>query len=88
MSQLHSHRPPTPDPFIPQPENLILPDGPVSERTAELLADLARDHEDELEDVSESSGNYSGQPDADAAYHLRKEYTRHLPWWKRPSPWW
>ncbi|KAG6829195.1 hypothetical protein H0H92_005396 [Tricholoma furcatifolium] len=68
-------RSPSPRPYISNPENLILPEGPVNERTVELLDELVHpSHEEEV--------------DLDADYDLRREHHRDLPWWKTPSPWW
>ncbi|KAF5369159.1 hypothetical protein D9615_009966 [Tricholomella constricta] len=73
-SQSRAHRSPSPGPYVPQPESLILPDGAVGDEAAELLEDLVHPNHEDL--------------DADADYRLRKESHKHLPWWKTPSPWW
>ncbi|KAF8077579.1 major facilitator superfamily domain-containing protein [Lyophyllum atratum] len=61
-------------PYVPQPESLILSDGPVGEEAAELLEDFVHPQHEVI--------------DADADYHLRKEHHKILPWWKTPSPLW
>jgi hypothetical protein len=72
-----SRHTPSSAPYVPQPESLILPDGPVGEEAAELLAELVHHHhEDTL------------TPDADDDDIEDAVARRHLPWWKRPSPWW
>ncbi|RDB23050.1 putative membrane protein C14C4.07 [Hypsizygus marmoreus] len=69
-------RSPSPGPYVPQAESLILPDGAVSEEAAELLADLVHPHR-EYKHI-----------DADSDYRMLRESTKHLPWWRRPSSWW
>lgn len=66
---------PSPGPAVPNPETLILPDGPVGEQAAELLEEFI--HASQHEEI-----------DVDADYHLRRAYHKHLPWYRTPSPWW
>ncbi|KAG6836783.1 hypothetical protein H0H93_003204 [Arthromyces matolae] len=68
-------RSPSRDPYAPNPESLILPDGPVREETVELLEELVLPTPEQEGDV-----------DVDADYHLRREHHKTLPWYKTPSP--
>ncbi|KAF9444748.1 MFS general substrate transporter [Macrolepiota fuliginosa MF-IS2] len=69
---------PTGRTYVGQAEELILPEGPISEQTAELLQEFVHPHmvEDTLADEQSS----------EEEEELSK--VRSLPWWKRPSPWW
>ncbi|KAG6865399.1 hypothetical protein C0991_002893 [Blastosporella zonata] len=69
-------RSPSPGPYVPNPESLILPDGPVGEQAAELLEEFVHPQ------------HHGEEVDVDADYHLRCVHNINLPWWKRPSPWW
>ena len=61
-------------------ENLILPDGPVDEQTAELLEEFAGTHQHRRE------GMGSGSSVEEEEYEVKRRQA--LPWWKRPSPYW
>ncbi|KAF7338147.1 MFS domain-containing protein [Mycena venus] len=56
-----------------------LPDGPVDEETAELLGGLVNPHHEQDDTLVDEAAGEDSQLDRER---------RHLPWWKRPSPWW
>ncbi|KAG6902244.1 hypothetical protein C0995_002616 [Termitomyces sp. Mi166 len=62
-------------PTVPNPETLILPNGPVGEQATELLEEFVHSsqHEEEI--------------DVDADYHLRRAHHKNLAWYRTPSPW-
>ena len=67
------------NPYLPQPESLVLPEGAISEEAAELLNEFVHGHGTEPTLASSADPAGSDQIDKNA----RK------PWWKRPSPlWW
>ncbi|KAJ3851635.1 major facilitator superfamily domain-containing protein [Lentinula lateritia] len=59
---------------------LLLPDGPVSEETAQLIHDLVHPHHDSETTLVDAYTT--------AEEEEEREYRRRLPWWKRPSPVW
>lgn len=81
------------------PEDLLLPDGVVSEDMAELLHEIVHPHRHEEEtmvieeegllggeggdDGDDENGEGEGDEEED---HL--VWLKNLPWWRRPSPWW
>jgi len=75
-SSRHGYQRSSPVPYVPQVENLILPDGPVGEEAAGLLNEFVHSNEDTPIDAADDE-----DPEEDLI-------RRRLPWWKRPSPWW
>jgi hypothetical protein len=63
---------PTSTPYVPQPESLILPDGPIGEEAAELLTDLLHPHPSLVHD-------HDNEDD------IKHEA---LPWYRTPSALW
>ncbi|KAJ3895723.1 major facilitator superfamily domain-containing protein [Lentinula edodes] len=61
-------------------DNLLIPDGPVSEETAQLIHDLVHPHHDSEATLVDTYTT--------AEEEEEREYRRRLPWWKRPSPVW
>lgn len=72
---------PTGPPYIGQPEELIVPDGPVSGQAAELLHEFVHPHHPAQATETTLVGE-EGSEEEDL-----KRWAS-LPWWKRPSPWW
>ncbi|KAF4615419.1 hypothetical protein D9613_002574 [Agrocybe pediades] len=68
-------------PYVPQPESLIIPDGPVGEEAAELLTEFVHPHQ-------RSSADTLVDSDEDENSKDEQNKKSQLPWWKRPSPWW
>ncbi|KAH9484438.1 putative membrane protein [Psilocybe cubensis] len=72
----------TSQPYVPQPESLILPDGAIGEEAAELLGEFVHPHH-----IPEETLVGSDDPMEDGSDDELDKRSR-LPWWKRPSPWW
>ncbi|EPQ58298.1 MFS general substrate transporter [Gloeophyllum trabeum ATCC 11539] len=74
--------------YLPDgPADLILPDGPVGEHTAELLHEFIHPHRHEGEDTlveDDDAGDDDEEREIDAEWEARKA----LPWWRTPSPYW
>ena len=70
--------------YVPQPESLILPDGPVGSEATELLNEFVHPNRHGTEDTLVESYNNEGASDDEGK--VDKKFK--LPWWKRPSPWW
>ncbi|KAJ3819974.1 major facilitator superfamily domain-containing protein [Lentinula raphanica] len=62
-------------------DNILLPDGPVSEESVQLLHEFVHPHHDREETLV---GDDSTQDEEEE----EREHTKRLPWWKRPSPLW
>ncbi|KAJ7510054.1 major facilitator superfamily domain-containing protein [Mycena galericulata] len=56
-----------------------LPDGPVDEETVELLGELVHPHHEQHETLVGDDGDEGDSQNSER---------QHLPWWRRPSPWW
>ena len=70
---------------LPHPSSSLFPEVAVTEPPPDLLPELVMHLEDEPE-VGNFQETHHLDPDGD--YHIRREHTKHLPWWRRPSPWW
>ncbi|TFK55076.1 MFS general substrate transporter [Heliocybe sulcata] len=81
-------------PYLPDgPADLILPDGPVNEETAELLHEFIHPHGHGAEEtlVEElPAAEAEGEPEDPEDEEIVREWEqrKHLPWWKRPSAYW
>ncbi|KAH7929729.1 MFS general substrate transporter [Leucogyrophana mollusca] len=68
--------------YSPQPESLVLPDGPIDEPTAELLDDITHPHHQTEETLV-------GTLDEEDDGHIEEVAAwKNRPWWKRPSAVW
>jgi hypothetical protein len=70
--------------YVPQPESLILPDGPVGEEATELLNEFVHPNRHGTGDTLVGSDDNEGASDDEG----KDDKKFKLPWWKRPSPWW
>lgn len=71
-------------PYVPQPESLILPDGPVGEEATELLNEFVHPNRPGTEDTLVVSDDNEGASDDEG----KVDKGFRLPWWRRPSPLW
>lgn len=62
-------------------DELLLPDGPVSEQTVQLIHDLVHPHHEREETLVDSA-----EDDDEESIEIARR--KRLPWWKRPSPIW
>jgi len=69
-------------PYVPQPESLVIPDGPVGEEATELLNEFVHPHHHGSADTLAGSKTSDDDTEDDGIASSK------LPWWKRPSPWW
>jgi hypothetical protein len=73
---------PADQPYVGHAESLVLPEGPVSGQTAELLQEFVHPrHRDSQATENTLTGEEWSEENEVA--DMKK-----LPWWKRPSPYW
>lgn len=82
-SRLRTSSPSIPisQPFIGQPEELVVPDGPISGQAAELLHEFVHPHH-----PAQATETTLVEEEGSEEDDLKRRTS--LPWWKRPSPWW
>lgn len=69
------------DQYVGRAEEPILPEGLVSEQTAELLEDIVHPHHhDQATEDTLAEEEWSDEDE--------RAKMKTLPWWKRPTPWW
>lgn len=76
--------------YIPQGEEIFLPDAPVDEQAAELLHEFMHPHHHEESTLLDPEDLDSPITDEEEDEGHAEEVAswKKLPWWKRPSPYW